>query len=272
MNDGITGGESVILFPQYEELKNEVQKLRTELSMLVLERDELQLVECKNIEMAYLLALGGLEYKAYETQCAVLRLKRKIELIQAKKNRQEKIVPADIEKTLDNEFAEYQEKLNARIEDMNAALRRSKGTFLTDDETAELKKLYRSIVKSLHPDLNPDLTDAQITLFHNAVNAYENGDIQAIRAIAAMVSAPPTPKDNVDGIKLLMKEKERFLSLLQSIKDSIANIKSTYPYTMKSIIQDEKKTAERKAELEKIIDEWKAALAAYTQKIKEMME
>ncbi len=272
MNDGITGGESVILFPQYEELKNEVQKLRTELSMLVLERDELQLVECKNIEMAYLLALGGLEYKAYETQCAVLRLKRKIELIQAKKNRQEKIVPADIEKTLDDEFHEYQEKLNARIEDMNAALKRSKGTFLTDDETAELKKLYRSIVKSLHPDLNPDLTDAQITLFHNAVNAYENGDIQAIRAIAVMVSAPPTPQDNVDGIKLLIKEKERFLSLLQSIKDSIANIKSTYPYTMRPIIQDEKKTAERKAELETIIAEWEDALAAYTTKIKEMME
>lgn len=131
MNDSITGGESVILFPQYEELKNEVQKLRTELSMLVLERDELQFVECKNIEMAYLLALGGLEYKAYETQCAVLRLKRKIELIQAKKNRQERIVPAEIERTLDDEFAEYQEKLNARIEDMNAALRRSKGTLLT---------------------------------------------------------------------------------------------------------------------------------------------
>ncbi len=155
---------------------------------------------------------------------------------------------------------------------MNAALKRSKGTFLTDDETAELKKLYRSIVKSLHPDLNPDLTDAQITLFHNAVNAYENGDIQAIRAIAVMVSAPPTPQDNVDGIKLLIKEKERFLSLLQSIKDSIANIKSTYPYTMRPIIQDEKKTAERKAELETIIAEWEDALAAYTTKIKEMME
>lgn len=41
------------------------------------------LVECKNIETAYMLALGNLEYKAYELQCAVLRLKRKAELIRA---------------------------------------------------------------------------------------------------------------------------------------------------------------------------------------------
>ena len=272
MNDSITGGGSVILFPQYEELKSEVQKLRTELSMLVLERDELALVECKNIEMAYLLALGGLEYKAYETQCAVLRLKRKIELIQAKKNRQEKIVPADIEKTLDDEFQEYQAKLHARIEDMNAALARSKGTLLTDEEAAELKKLYRSVVKALHPDLNPDLTDAQIALFHNAVYAYENGDLPAIRNIAAMVSTPLSPPENVDGIKLLMQERERFRSLLQRVKDSITNIKSTYPYTMKAIVQDEKKTAERKAALESIIADWEDALTAYTAKVKEMME
>jgi len=31
--------------------------------MLILEHDELIFVECKNIEMAYMLAIGGLEYK-----------------------------------------------------------------------------------------------------------------------------------------------------------------------------------------------------------------
>ncbi len=41
----------IIYYPDHEKLKAEVDKLRTELSMLVLERDELLLVECKNIEM-----------------------------------------------------------------------------------------------------------------------------------------------------------------------------------------------------------------------------
>lgn len=81
----------IIIFPELQKLKDEVEKLRTELSMLMLEHDELRFVICKNIEMEYMLKLGSLEYKAYEAQCAVMRLKRKVELIQAKKNRQEKV-------------------------------------------------------------------------------------------------------------------------------------------------------------------------------------
>ena len=75
---------TIILFPEFVTLKAEVEKLRTEISMLLLERDELRLVVCKNIETAYMLALGSIEYKAYELHCKVLRLKRKIDLIQAK--------------------------------------------------------------------------------------------------------------------------------------------------------------------------------------------
>ena len=54
---------SVIISPEFEELKNETEKLRTELSMLMLERDELCVVECKNIEITYMLKLGLLSIK-----------------------------------------------------------------------------------------------------------------------------------------------------------------------------------------------------------------
>lgn len=88
----MSSSDNIIILPDFEKLKSEVEKLRTELSMLLLERDELQFVICKNIETKYMLELGSIEYKAYEAQCAALRLKRKIGLIQAKKNRQEKII------------------------------------------------------------------------------------------------------------------------------------------------------------------------------------
>lgn len=107
---------TIILFPEFVTLKAEVEKLRTEISMLLLERDELRLVICKNIETAYMLALGSLEYKAFELNCEVLCIKRKIDLIQAKKNRQEKIVLSAIEELLDEEFAEFQRQLDEQIE------------------------------------------------------------------------------------------------------------------------------------------------------------
>ena len=143
----ITSTGNVIVFPDFEKLKSEVEKMRTELSMLLLERDELQFVICKNIETEYMLKLGSIEYKAYKAQCAALRLKRKIELIQAKKNRQEKVIISAIEETLDSEFAEYQKQLNEQIDKMNDALKRSKAEVSCSIHDLCIRELIDDLIK-----------------------------------------------------------------------------------------------------------------------------
>ena len=180
---------NVILFPDYEKLKADVDKLRAEISMLIYQRDELALVECKNIEMEYMLALGDLEYKAYELNCLVLRLKRKAEMIRARINRQEKIILSAIEAALDEEFADYQARLEEQINRMNAAIERDKCPSLSEEAFGELKKLYHAVVKALHPDLNPGTGPEKLKLFHNAVHAYENGDLNSIHGLRARSSA-----------------------------------------------------------------------------------
>ncbi|HAI21398.1 MAG TPA: molecular chaperone DnaJ, partial [Clostridiales bacterium UBA8153] len=219
----------IIIHPDFEKLKAEVETLRTELSMFILERDNLLYQECKNIEMAYMLSVGALQYKAYENECAILRLKRKVELIQAKRNRQEKIILSIIEAILDAEFAEYKAKLDEQIRKMNEALERSKGERLTEAESRELKKLYRAIVKALHPDLDPDLSNERLKLFYNAVGAYELGDLEGLRIISTMVAEPAVPDEKAEGLVFLMKEKERLTRLIQSVKSGIDHIKSEYP-------------------------------------------
>ena len=245
---------NVIVFPDFEKLKSEVEKMRTELSMLLLERDELQFVICKNIETEYMLKLGSIEYKAYETQCAALRLKRKIELIQAKKNRQEKVIISAIEETLDNEFAKYQKQLDEQIDKMNDALKRSKAEVLSDEDNKELKKLYRKIVKALHPDINPDVSEAQVQLFDNAVSAYKNGDLGTLRIIGEMVGNNPLPEQHKGAMTQLVEERERLEGLLKSIRESIENIKSEYPYTMKDILEDTKKTEQKSKNLKVLLN------------------
>jgi len=131
----------IILFPDVQILRDEIEKLRTELSMLVLERDELKFIICKNIETEYMIRIGSLEYKAYEAQCASMRLKRKIELIQAKKNRQEKINLNKIDEILEEEFYEYQQKLNKQIDKMNEVLKYNKSEFLCRRREWRIKKI-----------------------------------------------------------------------------------------------------------------------------------
>lgn len=263
--------EELIVFPEYENLKAEVERLRTELSMLMLEYDELRFVICKNIETEYMLKLGSLEYRAYEAQCTALRLKREIELIQARKNRQEKIDLENIAGILDWEFAEYVENLNKQIDKMNQALDRSQSEQLPEDESQELKRLYRKIVKALHPDIHPDISPEQLELFHHAVEAYKNGDLETLRIISSMLGDDISYMNNEDSISRLRKEKARLEEMIRSVRDSIAKIKQDYPYTMKEILEDEDKLAQRKAELEEILQHYTEWIKIYEDKIKEML-
>lgn len=265
------GSSKVIVFPDFQKIKDNVEKLRTELSMLLLERDELQYVICKNIETAYCIKLGALEHRAYETECKFLRLKRKIELVQAKINRQEKVSVSQIELSLDDEFSEYQKKLNEQIEKMNKALERSKGRVLSDDETNEIKKLYRNVVKKLHPDLNPNITEAEIKLFQNAVSAFENGDIQSLRIINEMVGAHPLYSSSEDAIASLIEENKHMESMIKTVQENISAIKSHYPYTVKEIVENCEKEAQRRNELLSIIDEYEEGISAYESRLTELL-
>ena len=203
--------------------------------------------------------------------CNVLRIKRKIDLIQAKKNRQEKIALSAIDKLLDKEFAGSQCQLNEQIDKMNKALDHSQGHVLTDEETKQIKKLYRSIVKALHPDLHPEITPAQMQLFQNAVQAYENGDIGNLLIISEMVAGPVVPEQSESGLSILTKDKERLTKTLELIREQIANIKSEYPYTMKELVNAPEQVAEKRTELEKMIEELKEAYDLYAGRLKEML-
>lgn len=261
----------IILNLEYENLKNELLKKRTELSMLVLQRDELKYVICKNIETEYMLELGSLEYCLYQSECIIMRLKRKVELIQMRINRQEKIDVSAIDKLLDEQFREYQQKLEEKIKKMNEAIERGNGEVLTEQQAKELKKLYRAIVKALHPDLNPNVTKQQIKLFQNAVTAYKNGDLQTLRIINEMISNNHSEDDNTDNIEKMRNELIRLDRMISSINGDIEKIKSEYPYTMKNILFDKEQLNQRKQELKDNIDQCNELVSFYKTKIQNLL-
>ena len=261
----------IILNLEYENLKNELLKKRTELSMLVLQRDELKYVICKNIETKYMLELGSLEYCLYQSECIIMRLKRKVELIQMRINRQEKIDVSAIDKLLDEQFREYQQKLEEKIKKMNEAIERDNGEVLTEQQAKELKKLYRAIVKALHPDLNPNVTKQQIKLFQNAVTAYKNGDLQTLRIINEMISNNHSEDDNTDNIEKMRNEVIRLDRMISSINGDVEKIKSEYPYTMKDILFDKEQLDQRKQELKDNIDQCNELVSFYKTKIQHLL-
>ena len=137
----------IVEFPDTKNLKEKIKTLRENLEELLIEKDNLESIVCENIKTKYTLLFGGLEYRLYKAYCEYLRLRRKKDMIQAKKNREEKINIKAIEADLDNEFIDYKRKLDEKISEVNNALERSKLKALSKDETNEMKKIIQSYCK-----------------------------------------------------------------------------------------------------------------------------
>jgi len=75
--------------PEYEALLFLIQQLETELAELVQERDKLTFHICPKLQTEYMLSVGKLEYAVFEYQCKILRIRRKIEIMQAFMNREQ---------------------------------------------------------------------------------------------------------------------------------------------------------------------------------------
>ncbi len=262
----------IILFHEFSTLAEEVEELRKELSALMLKRDELKFVVAKNLEMNYMLQVGGLEYKVYEAQCQMLRCRRKLELIQAQKNRQETIDLSHIEKLLHQEFLDYRVKLEEKMQAMTLAIERSKCECLTLSEAREFKRMYHQIVRRLHPDLNPNLSETRLRLFYQAVNAYEMGDLLTMRLIFEMVSNETIPKQEPSAISALVEEKKRLITLTHQLKEELTQIKTQFPFTVENLLNHKDQLEAYKLELEKVCSQYEEATLSYRTRIKRLME
>jgi hypothetical protein len=230
----------IIINPEYEDLVSLVQKLEAELADLVFERDKLLYHVCPKLKTEYMLKIGKLEYAVFEYQCKILRTKRKIEIIQAQLNKEQPFNIADIEKQLDVEYKEYFEKLLGKQKEIDEARLKkdSMGRLLTDEESAELKKLYTYIVKKLHPDINPDTTPEQHAQFNDAVDAYKNGNLPELRIIGLLLEKT-TVTDNTNTMEKLKTRKESLFYETTYIAEQIQKIKETFPYCIKDLLLNE---------------------------------
>lgn len=263
---------NIIVFPNIDKLKDEINILKRTFTSLILERDNIKHVVCRNIEMKYTLELGGLEYRAYALNCKMLRLKRKIELIQMKINRQESIDNVEISNILDLEFAEYQENLRMLLEKVNESISRSKSKLLTDDELKEVKALYREIIKKLHPDVLLNSTQEQERLFQNAKNAYESGDIKTLRLIKEMIYDVNEEDINKLSASFITEEMDRVSHLIKDIEEEINVIKNSNPYKLKEIIENKQLLGMKKQELTETIENIEQRTKSYNLHLNNILE
>ena len=247
---------------QIQRLRIEIKALREILEALVLKRDNLLLVESKELESLYMKELGYLELEVYEAESNARYLKRKYEMMQAAMNRREPINTPEIEKKLEERAEEFKKvyeefrKKAKEAEEQEAGVNR-------------LKKLYRKIVKAMHPDLHPDQDEKTKELFKRAMAAYEKGDLQTLEEIAQIIEGEE-PENAEDLLASLLKERERLRSLIQGIREQIRLIINRYPFTKKELLHDPVRLKAEQDRLKERLEHAAQRAEAYQKKIEEL--
>lgn len=259
------------LHPDFEALREEESRLRAELTVLLLQKDDLQNVQSRRIESAYLRRFGSLELKIYEAYCACLREKRKATMIRASINRREDIDLPTVEAALDRELESYRETLRDKMDQMIRVMNnRESGSGLTTAGREELKKLYRNVVKALHPDLHPETSEREQKLLQRAMEAYRFGDLKALRAVSEAADASDC-HETEGSFEVLQAEIRRLKASVRALNAELEEIKKAYPFNLRGYLEDPRQADERRSALEEKLRSLRSRKAEYEARIREML-
>jgi len=259
---------AVLNFVEPVELTNaEFDAMENKFLETLMARDHLLFHEAELLKAEYMEKVGMLEFKLFEFQITYQRLKRKLELIRQKINCQEKVNLQAIEYKLDAEYAEYEEKIATRLAEISELLNIT--GVLDKDESKEQKSLYKELVKRLHPDLNPGLTEEQYDLFIKVVRAYQNSDTSTLRRIAMLTDKI----SNADANKYEAK-KLRYQSLKKAcveMEKEMADIRKGFPFDKVEFLKSKQAVQQRQSELQASLDEYKEKYAELESKVKDVI-
>lgn len=224
----------------------------TEYETLLLARDRYR----KEGELAlkrYINIFGAQTVAVFRQKIICIEKKKILSRCLMALNRGESVDLKKVQQQIDIEMAEYRTELNAMIKDHEAC---KKLTFIPERDALRIRQLYRRIAKKLHPDLNP-LTEQRgelKELWQCSFTAYRCNDLAELEELAFLVDRALSELGQPEAKISIPDIDEKIRKLHEEIKE----ITTTDPYLYREIIDNADLIAEKKAELEAEMQEYKA--------------
>lgn len=232
--------------PAKDELLQQFELLKDAYVKLLNDKDVLLHWGKPQLEALYATRIGRWQIERLQLQLRIKALKRKTEMVLSALNRNLPVDVNEIELQVAIELAAAE----ATIMEQAAQLEQAKdllGNLDTPQRSAELRTLYRQMAKQLHPDVNPDLTEAQRQVWQLVKDAYASGDLDKLKALQLVYekelqsagSAANALGEDELGLRIAtLKEGIRVLD------EQIAAIRAAFPFTMEEQIKDDAWVAE----------------------------
>ncbi|WP_299523589.1 hypothetical protein [uncultured Methanobrevibacter sp.] len=230
--------------------------LKEKLAKLIFEYDELKFHICPEIEEIYLLSFGFIECEAYNLDIELEMIKKYIELF--KKG----VDTSNIDSCIDCEFKNSIDMLKKYMDELDLAIEQKENqTKLSDDELNSLNSLYQDLIYKLHPSFNPIQSTYEADLFEEIVEAFETYDLTTMRSLAILL-----PED-----KSIFEDDDFFINEINKINQKIYNIKNSYPYNKKEILDDETLFNDYKMQLLDVVANNYLLIEEYTKKLENLI-
>jgi hypothetical protein len=183
------------------------------------------------------------------------RLKREIELVQAMVNAGREIDYGVIEEALSGEFADWQAKLEEQAQGF-AEDRRVLDHLIDPGTTERIRKVFRILVRRLHPDLHPEQATRDAELWHRVLAAYEANDLDELDALEVLTRKEEMPSVNPSGnaVDVLRDEISSRRAQLDRLLNRMADMRKRWPFDQIALLDDKEATKSKQTELDQRIE------------------
>lgn len=229
---------------------------------LLLRRDSLKREALQYLN-DYIRVFGELTMAVYEKQVECIKLKKAIEFAQIAVNYGKHPDKAQLEAFLQQEMAEYYQKLRQMADD-NDACKGAKA--VPEHDVLKIKKIYRDIAKKLHPDISP-LTEKYpelMELWYRLVTAYNCNSLKEAEEIQMLINSFLEHIGEEHFVMTIPDINGRITSLQEEIRQII----TTTPYTYRELLGDLSAVETKKEALREELENYRD----YAEELQKMLD
>ena len=255
MTDSSLDSNDDIILKRYRYLKNQLVNV-------IADKENLLKHRFFDLKTDYITMIGYLEYELYNINVRLGITKRKIELLQANKiNKATRKLPY-IEAVIKIEFKDLLEILDLKKREVEIASYLNAFEDITFEEFLELNKYFRSLIKLIHPYINPNANQIQKRLWEKGCIAYENKEVVFLKVILKLakdeVCAAKDPGDY--SIEELNSMIHNFEQKISATNIEVQEILKNFPFNMEELLMDDRKISDIQKKLQNQIKEAKSVL------------
>ncbi|MFA0815223.1 MAG: J domain-containing protein [Anaerofustis sp.] len=225
---------------QFAELIKELNAMKNALAQLLAEKEYMLVYDTVRLEAEYMEKVGHLEYTIFHLDLKLKKLLRKIEIVRSKIAGNEPINLKMIDEQIEREFSQEKKEESKRSDHMCFVEEENKKQKkLSKENQKTLKEMYYKLAKKLHPDINPDITEQELALWHRVQRAYENRDLEEMTMLYEMYEQVLELESELTEREEIVKRIEKIRELIKQTLADIAAIKTTFPFTFEEKLRDE---------------------------------